>query len=414
MKRLGLPASLFSIALVFLCAAASPAQGAAIVSSQVAELPGAAEKLSAYGGYVVFSQAESRTRWRLMSWHDGVVTRLNVPARRLPFDASVGPGPNGSPEVVFSKCAADPGYHGGRQHEQLATEWWRAIGCRIFRIMLPNGPAKPIKRIHTPLGYSDTTPAIWRGNVAFARHLPRPRSTRLYIWHHRDASTVLIGGGPRSCPSGEVCSHGGRVSATWVNSIDLDAQGAAFEWIAQATNSVAGLLAEPEIRMDPLHDGRQNGPTKIVSDTFFRGTCGGYLVGSPSLSGADVLYDVDLFECERSANEEIFNRFVWFLEEHEQEQTPVAGYGVAVALTWDHGTAYWIRDQLPSEVQCQEPGTSACEQLERKQEADCMPGYAACGPDVFGHLRGCAPSQGECGLMQTRELRAPVRPRARR
>ena len=83
MNRVGLPASLFSIALVFLCsAAASPAHGAAIVSTEVAELPGAAEKLSAYGGYVVFSQAESRTRWRLMSWHDGVVTRLNVPARR--------------------------------------------------------------------------------------------------------------------------------------------------------------------------------------------------------------------------------------------------------------------------------------------------------------------------------------------
>ena len=107
-----------------------------------------------------------------------------------------------------------------------------------------------------------------------------------------------LGGGPRSCPAGVVCSQGGRVTAAWVNSIDLDAQAASYEWIAQATNSVSGLLAEPEIRLDPLRDGVQSGLSKVVSNTFFRGTCGGYLVGSPSLAGEHVLYQRNLFECD--------------------------------------------------------------------------------------------------------------------
>lgn len=416
MKRLSRQVSLVSSAVVCLCVAApSPANGAAVVSRQLAELPGAAEKLVAYHGYVIFSQAEKPGRWRLMSWHRGVITRLNAPARRLPFDAEVGPATNGSPEVVFSKCALDPSYRAGQVHEQQATEWWRAIGCRIYRLMLPNGLAVPIRGIWTPPGYSDTTPAIWNGNVAFARHRSAPRSTRLYIWHHGDRSTTLLGGGPRSCPAGVVCSQGGRVTAAWVNSIDLDAQAASYEWIAQATNSVSGLLAEPEIRLDPLRDGVQSGLSKVVSNTFFRGTCGGYLVGSPSLAGEHVLYERNLFECERAADEEISNRFVWFLEEHVERQAPAPGYGVAVALAWDHGTAYWIRDQLPPENHCQEPGTSSCEEVNRMQEheleASCTAGFAACGGSVFGQLRGCAPAQGRCTLMATTNLQAPARRR---
>jgi hypothetical protein len=186
--------------LICLCAFAPvAAKGAAISSTKVTELSNAAQKLAAYGGYVVFSQLDAQGRWALMSSEDGTITRLDAPARQIPFDAQVGPGSHGQPTVVFSKCKVDPPGVGGQTGQRRITEWWRGVGCQIYDLVLPGGSAKPIHGIRPPRGFSDTTPAIWDGNVAFARHGSGSRSTHLYVWHQADGATNQVGGGPNSC-----------------------------------------------------------------------------------------------------------------------------------------------------------------------------------------------------------------------
>src|SRR3954468_10848784 len=69
--------------------------------------------VSAYAGRLVWSQYDaSIAGFRLVEAHASpsgeVTTQLPVPPRSVPFDADVGPGANGAPTVVYSRCATEP------------------------------------------------------------------------------------------------------------------------------------------------------------------------------------------------------------------------------------------------------------------------------------------------------------------
>jgi hypothetical protein len=393
------------------CTLGAASAGATEVSSTpLAALPNAAQKLTAYGGYVVFSQRDPDGKWSLMSWHAGSIKALDVPARSIPFDAEAGPGARGTPTVVFSKCAKDPppARDDGGAVAVLEAEWSRSVGCRVYELSLPAGVPKLVAGIRPPRGASDATPAIWNGDIAFARHVGGLRSTRIYLWHHSTGALTQLGGGPTSCPitnssSPEpACSKEERVASTWVESISLDPAGVTYEWFATIPRKPVGAFLEPEIRLDPLADGRQDAPTKSISSNFFRGTCGGGTNRSPNMAGGVVLYDITIFECEHGPNA-LFNRLDWYLSVNQNREATPSGRGVIVALAWDRGTAYWIRDVLPPEANCQ--AERSCEQLDRQTEDECEPGFAACGPLVFEGVRGCAPEEGTCTLMRATDLK---------
>jgi hypothetical protein len=391
------------------CTLGAASAGATGVSSTpLAALPSAAQKLTAYDGYVVFSQRDTDGSWSLMSWHAGSIKGFDVPARSIPFDAEAGPGANGAPTVVFSKCAEDPPPardDDGAAAAALEAEWSRSVGCRIYELSLPAGVPRPVAGIRPPKGASDATPAIWNGDIAFARHVSGLRSTRIYLWHHSTGALTQLGGGPASCPIANssspepACSKEERVASTWVESISLDPAGATYEWFATIPGKAAGAFLEPEIRLDPLADGRQDAPTKAISTNFFRGTCGGGTVHSPNMVGDEVLYDTTIFECEHGPNA-LFNRLNWYLGENRTGEASPSGRGVVVALAWDRRTAYWIRDVPPPEASCQ--AGRSCEQLEG---AACEAGFAACGPLVFERVGGCAPDEGTCTLMRATDLK---------
>src|SRR5271157_2265594 len=87
---------------VFSLLLSTPSSDAALSAKPVAQLPNAALQLTAYGGYVVFSDLDAAGRWQLIAWHHGTTSTLAVPERSIPFDASAGPSANGRPTVVFS------------------------------------------------------------------------------------------------------------------------------------------------------------------------------------------------------------------------------------------------------------------------------------------------------------------------
>jgi hypothetical protein len=190
--------------VVVLCgaqaASASPQTLASMSSTSVAgtplaALPNAAQKLTAYDGYVVFSQLDSKDQWSLMVWHAGSIKPLPVPARSIPFDAEAGSMANGRPAVVFSKCTADPPFvHHLPEDEDPTPEWSKAVGCRIYELPLPAGTPKLITNIHTP-GASDSTPAIWRGDIAFASRNDGSRSPSRKFLRSEARSPVFVGVG---------------------------------------------------------------------------------------------------------------------------------------------------------------------------------------------------------------------------
>jgi hypothetical protein len=118
--------------------------------------------VSAYAGHVVWSQWDG-TAFQLTEAHASpsglVTTALPVPRRFVPFDADIGPGPDGAPTVVYSRCATDPplGPDG-------LPVWARGRGCRLFRYALGAAAEERIGGAG-----SEFLPSIWRGRIAFAR-----------------------------------------------------------------------------------------------------------------------------------------------------------------------------------------------------------------------------------------------------
>jgi hypothetical protein len=100
--------------------------------------------LRAYGGVAIFSRWNGKT-YKLFASHAGRRPRpLPVPAQEEPFDADIGPGADGRPTVVLTRCAAG------------------ACGLSLLalRASVPvaTGIAVPSAPVH---------PSLWRGTIAW-------------------------------------------------------------------------------------------------------------------------------------------------------------------------------------------------------------------------------------------------------
>jgi hypothetical protein len=161
-----------AVALLALALLAWTAQAESTAELSVATVD-AATPLSAGGGWLVWSAPEGR-QWTLMAYHAESVVHLPVSPRAQPFDASVGTDAADLPVVTFSRCRRTPrmstvGEQGGSGGALLEPA--SGAGCRIHVLELSTG-AEVEPPIPAPPGVSDTTPSIWHGQIAFARHSP--------------------------------------------------------------------------------------------------------------------------------------------------------------------------------------------------------------------------------------------------
>lgn len=112
---------------------------------------GAPTKLSAYGGVLVWSQYSPRTkRFRLMARRGGRTERLPVPSSPDPLDLDLGPGPDGRPVAVYSRCA-----RGG-------------FACDVFRYSFARRAERRVESVSTATS-SERLPTVWRDRLGFAR-----------------------------------------------------------------------------------------------------------------------------------------------------------------------------------------------------------------------------------------------------
>jgi hypothetical protein len=186
-----------------------------------------------------------------------------IPASTAPFDADIGPGPGGSPVIVFTRCAA-PGH------------------CRIWRTTPAGGSARAVTGSAGTSGF-ESAPTVWGSRLAFARqyaHGSQVVYVRPLDAGRNVASTRLPGVPTRECT--EVRPRCLPVTHGTVSELDLHATTLA-ENVHFPLNSV-GICGEGQMRLVDVvaHTSR------LVVHTIC-GLSGSTLVGA-SLTGPYLIY----------------------------------------------------------------------------------------------------------------------------
>ena len=355
----------FLTAIIVLAGLATGAavDGATASTRALLPLPYAAQALSAYGGYVVFSQSDpNQNNWRLMVWHAGRVSALPIASRSIPFDADVGPDVRGRPAVVYSQCSTDPS-----GLFQVATPiiwtigWTNASECRIYELSLVGGRGRLVKQIYAR-GSSDSTPSIWKGAIAFARiSASRPNVARVMLWRPGRPAHELPGGTLpcMTCPAGFPGPPG-----AWVSAMDLGPQALAFSWVLSGENVLHGIALE--MRIDPMGGGRP----RIADAGVGQEACTGgesSSVSSPNADGAQIFYVVEIGDpCVGDSS-----TFETFAPSTGRWRSVSPSGGIIGAAAQDGGNTYWIQVKLG-------PPPPPPDRDLAQNQGDCLPQHETC------------------------------------
>jgi hypothetical protein len=182
--------------------------------------------VSAYAGHVVFSRYDaSIAGYRLVEAHASpageVTTQLAAAPRSVPFDADVGPGADGTPTVVFSRCATEP-----RLGADQLPIWATGRGCDVYELPLGATSETRVAGVSTAAS-SEYLPSIWRGRVAFAR-VYEQRDSFPYVYVRGDGPSERQPGGLRGAtglPGPMSLDLAGiRLGLTWGATVDGDSR----------------------------------------------------------------------------------------------------------------------------------------------------------------------------------------------
>ena len=233
------------------CALLAPAAAranSAVIATLSAETP-----ISAGHGWLVWS-VPSAGGWALEGFHHGRLATLPVATRPQPFDAQVGTDAGGAPVVTYSRCRVAP----AMEDEGLYVKGTGTLarpntgtGCRLRVLELDSGRERS-PPVPEPSGVSDTTPAMWRGTLVFARKdTGHGRVSQIMLSRPGDRSRLLAlphGAVPEGCPHEQGCREfppGGEVQA-----LSIDAQIVAFVWKPEGPG--VGIDGAWEERVDSL------------------------------------------------------------------------------------------------------------------------------------------------------------------
>lgn len=176
--------------------------------------------VAAIPGWIAWSTEEPAGSWRLVTLHDGRVTRPPVAPRHRQFDLDLGTDGAGAPVATFSRCAYTRTKSSEDEHD-----------CRLRVVDLVSG-AERDAGVPTPPGTSDTSPSMWRGEVAFSRYVPHrnPDVTQLRLFSPPIGTIRELGFGPVGhCRQPNQC-RGGNAVGGGIARIDLGPELVAYTW----------------------------------------------------------------------------------------------------------------------------------------------------------------------------------------
>lgn len=232
-----LPAALTTATVVLTAALAMPAvadaASAVYRDGDVIATVDRPTPVSAFGSQVVYSQRDPATgRYRLMEARAGAEpVVLPVAPRSVPFDADIGPGPNGSALVVYSRCEQEP----ARTDLAGLPEYLTARGCDLHELNVASGHQRTITAANSPVA-SEVLPTVWRDRIAFARVYERKRDfPYLYVRSRTgtEPSRRLRGGLRAECQGSgaqRTCTDNTRSGPT---GLDLYGRRLGFGWAYQ-------------------------------------------------------------------------------------------------------------------------------------------------------------------------------------
>lgn len=356
------------VPLLLLAVAPAPAQAADTVLAPAANTAG----ITAYDGHVVLSRRDpASNRWALVRWHAGVVDVLPVPERSVPFDADAGPDAAGDPVVVYSRCAHDPpnlsGSPGGTDFGAgPAPDWQTARGCDLYELPLTGTPTEHELTTAGSERRSETTPSMWRGGLAFARHADGSAVTKL-LYLPKDATRpgALGGGSVQTCTRS--CSP--LMVHDSVDQLDVGPARATFLWRLSG-GSVGGTGIDWELRAASL----KGGQSTLLDSGEISGACGFSLPSAATAETGDGLISyLDAGSaCDVTAT-------------HFATIDPVTGArgvaptpgGLAVGAVRDGDTIYWLRSSAAA-TDVPVPGDGSCSVAGARCElvASSLPTYA--------------------------------------
>jgi hypothetical protein len=129
--------------------------------------------IAAYGqDTFAWSSYDPQTRrFRLEVALRGTTRTANVPSRGVPFDVDLGPGPDGRPLVVYSRCAAEA------PRGTTIPDYTRGRGCDIYTYD-PATDREQKELTASRSGTDEVLPSIYGSRIAFVRdRVPFVRSS---------------------------------------------------------------------------------------------------------------------------------------------------------------------------------------------------------------------------------------------
>ena len=287
----------------------------------------------------------------------------------MPFDADAGPDAAGDPVVVYSRCARDPANASGSAGGQdfgagPAPDWQGARGCDLYELPLTGAPTERKLTTASSASGSETTPSMWRGGLAFARHADGSAVTKLlYLPPHSRRPRALGGGSVQTCDRN--CTP--LLSHDSVDQLDIGPKRATFLW-RMAGGSVGGTGIDWELRAASLRGGQST----LLEGGEISGACGFNLPSAPTAETADGLVS---YLAAGSACGTTETHFATIDPVTGGRAVAPAPGGLAVGAVRDGDTIYWLRSSasatdvpVPGDGSCSAPG-ARCELIASSRPA---------------------------------------------
>jgi hypothetical protein len=211
----------FVVAILALLARPGPSPADSIIAVERAPT-----KVSADQARVVWSSYDPATgNYNLMSRDTmGVIVRLPIAPRKVPFDVDLGYEDEGVELAVYSRCRVEPQLTGGALGGMFPV-WATGRRCDVFQFRFDPGPLgkeSKVPRVSTRRA-SEFLPAVsLPGPLAFARvydHRGGRRGRLPYLYGRGMPKARRLPGGPR-----------GKTGLPGPTSMDLLARRLAFTW----------------------------------------------------------------------------------------------------------------------------------------------------------------------------------------
>jgi hypothetical protein len=199
--------------------------------------------VAAFGGRLLWSRFDPVTDdYALVTRAGGIPIIVPVAHRAVPFDADLGPGPDGGTVAVYSRCARETTPSGSF----TPALYGLGKGCDIYQFDFATGRETRVTAVSAP-DASEFWPTIWRSTIAYARvYDSKPGLPYLYVRAVGSSRpSTRLPGGPRS-----TC---GNCTGTRNFPIALELYGKRLGFTWSYTGTGEGL--DSDIRMDTVGAG---------------------------------------------------------------------------------------------------------------------------------------------------------------